>query len=443
MEAAKKGQFDYAIRLLRDACRLCPDVLMFRRALRAVERQRQASEGRKSPVAALKKWRARARLKAALARGNYPSALEACEDILETDPCDVAALVAEAKILDRLGHIDSAVWVAETAVGFGPKDADAHRILALLYEKTGQYSRAIALWERVKQLRPEDKEAASRVKNLAAAETIERGGYEQAEHVHDVLVHHEEQQEHATERPGKSEPAASLDSLKQKLDENPADVARCLELSRRLRQLRRWDEAAAVVERSLHATGGHPELQTELADIEIDRLRFDLSVAQAQLADDPNNPLKQEKVAELERRLNDYELREYRRRAERHPTDSVLKLEYAIRLARARLYDEAITILQSVRQDPRVRLDALVWLGNCFFARKIYRLAERNYSEALAELKNAGSRNEQALKEVHYLLGRTFEEMGNRDEALRHYEEVAAIDFAYRDVAQRLEKLNR
>lgn len=443
MEAAKKQQYDYAIRLLREACKLCPDVLIFRRALRATERQKYGGTRRGSKFAAITTLRARARLKAALARSNLLAALEACEDILEANPWDVTALVTEADILDQLGYTESAVWVAETAVGANQNDPQANRKLAELYEKVGEYSRAISLWERVKQLCPEDKEAASRVKNLAAAETIQRGGYDHAEHVQDVLVQQPEEASEGEVPAAGTKGEDRLAELRRRIEADPTDVEACLELSRRLRELRRWDEAARLVERSLHATGGHPDLQTELADIEIDRLRYDLAVAQSQLASDPDNPARREKVAELERRLNDYELREYRRRSERFPTDRRLKCEYAKRLARAGLYDEAISILQQIRQDPRVRLEALMWLGHCFFAKKLHRLAERSYREALDLLRDSGGRDEEALKEVHYLLGRTYEEMGNREEAQKHFEEVAALDYGYRDVARRLESLSQ
>ena len=43
---------------------------------------------------------------------------------------------------------------------------------------------------------------------------------------------------------------------------------------------------------------------------------------------------------------------------------------------------------------------------------------------------------------LHYRLGRVAETLGNTEAAEEHYNEVAAIDYAYLDVAQRLKRLN-
>lgn len=45
------------------------------------------------------------------------------------------------------------------------------------------------------------------------------------------------------------------------------------------------------------------------------------------------------------------------------------------------------------------------------------------------------------LRDIHYLLGRLFEEQGARARALQHYRRVASVDAAHRDVAERLQAL--
>ena len=439
LEAARKGNFDYAIQLLREACSKCPESLIFRRALRAAQRQRY---GNKPPgrMKAVKTLTSRARLRTHLARGHLDRALEACEDVLTANPWDVAVLVQEAEVLDQLGHLDAAIWNAEIAVQTDPNDVAANRLLAQLYERRGEYSRAIVCWERVRKLCPEDKEANARIKNLAAAETIERGKYDSAEHVHETIAHPERNPAPEKAKVGSQE---RLEQLRAQADADPTNLGVHIELSRLLRGQRRWDDAAKVMQRALHATGGHPDAQTELAEIELDRLRYDVAAARAALERAPQDPTLRERLQAAEQRLNEYELREYRRRVDRYPTDNELRCELGIRLARAKLYDQAITELQRARNDPRQRLRALIWLGHCFFAKKIFRLAERHYREALELVRSGGGRDEQQIKELHYLLGRTYEELGERQRAQEHYEETAAMDYGYRDVARRLEQLTQ
>ena len=46
------------------------------------------------------------------------------------------------------------------------------------------------------------------------------------------------------------------------------------------------------------------------------------------------------------------------------------------------------------------------------------------------------------LNALHYRLGRVAEAQGNTEAAEEHYNEVAANDYTYLDVAQRLRNLN-
>src|SRR6266849_3681054 len=67
---------------------------------------------------------------------------------------------------------------AEDAIKKNPKDASVNRFLARLYEKRGNFSQAIGLWELVRKEDPRDTEAQHKSKDLAASDTIARGGYE-------------------------------------------------------------------------------------------------------------------------------------------------------------------------------------------------------------------------------------------------------------------------
>jgi len=44
--------------------------------------------------------------------------------------------------------------------------------------------------------------------------------------------------------------------------------------------------------------------------------------------------------------------------------------------------------------------------------------------------------------DLHYQLGCVCDELGEKTEAIKHFDEVAGIDYAYRDVAARSDKLN-
>src|SRR5262245_18980004 len=87
-----------------------------------------------------------------------------------------------AQAADALGLLDLAVWFLEQASQPSANNSRVNRALARLYEKRGNFTQAIALWEMVRKANPTDVEAQGNAKNLAASDTIARGRYEEVLH---------------------------------------------------------------------------------------------------------------------------------------------------------------------------------------------------------------------------------------------------------------------
>jgi tetratricopeptide (TPR) repeat protein len=138
--------------------------------------------------------------------------------------------------------------------------------------------------------------------------------------------------------------------------------------------------------------------------------------------------------------LNKYEVQTFRRRVNVHPEDAKLHYELGLILARTGAHDEAIAEFQVARSStsPELKIQALYQAGLSFEAIGAPKLAERNYRDGLKLLEAEDKDNFNAL---HYRLGRVAETLGTNDAAVEHYNEVAANDFGYLDVAQRLRRL--
>lgn len=438
-EALSRGNYDYAIQLLKDACKNAPDQLLYRQLLRISARKKWGDNKRGSRMAAVTTMRARTALRAAKAKKQYHRALECCEDILAENPWDQGILLEVAQICQQLGWLDMAISNAETAMEKDPADPTVNRALALYYEKRGDFTKAIGCWERVKKAKPGDSEADRRMKELAASATINRGGYDEADSFVQSIADRAKTQELLDESKGGEAPLArQAEKLQRQIQDNPGELSSYLELAQLLRRQGNWDEATALMHRALEATGNNPEAQSELEDIEIERRKNDLAIARRQLASNSEDPAAKQKEQELARTLNDFELRAYQRRSERTPTDLSLRVELGIRLARAGLYDQAIPELQRARGEPRRKSEVLTWIGHCFRAKKNVRMAKRHYEEALSALDDT---DQQGLKELHYLLGRLSENTGDKEGAVKHYEELISLDYEYRDAARRLDAL--
>ncbi len=204
------GNYDYGIHLLLDCCKIDPGNLIYRQALRRTEKAKYRNNLRGSLFARLTSWPVRARMKAARRARDYMKVLEHGERILTRNPWDVGAQMEMAEAADVLGLLDLAIWNLEQARQKLPFDAHLNRALAHLYEKRGNFTQAIALWELIRKVKPGDIEAQHKIKDLAADDTIARGQYQ-------ATINTGE--ETAAENP---EPAGAARPMKDSTDEAPA-----------------------------------------------------------------------------------------------------------------------------------------------------------------------------------------------------------------------------
>jgi tetratricopeptide (TPR) repeat protein len=101
------------------------------------------------------------------------------------------------------------------------------------------------------------------------------------------------------------------------------------------------------------------------------------------------------------------------------------------------LLDEAISQFQIALRTGDGRLRIFEELGQCFFLKGQYGIAQKVLERAL-ELDTA---DEMELIGVYYYLGRAAEAKGHVERARDAYERVLALDLAFQDVGQRLSRL--
>ena len=122
----------------------------------------------------------------------------------------------------------------------------------------------------------------------------------------------------------------------------------------------------------------------------------------------------------------------------RYPENIVWKYELAMRLKGAGNHAEAIRHFQEVLQDPRHKGQVSLELGECFQKIKQYQLAMQNYQTAVELLTD---RELELRKRALYRAGVLASGLGDADTARKHLATLAGLDFGYRDVAERLDKL--
>jgi tetratricopeptide (TPR) repeat protein len=449
------GNYDYGIRLLLSCCKLDPANLIYRQALRRTEKAKYANNLRGSRFAGLLTWRSRASLKKALISRDYLGALEHGEKILTRNPWDVGAQMNLAAAAEALGLLDLAVWYLEQARQKQSMDPHLNRTLARLYEQRGNFTQAMALWALVKKVKPADQEAQHKLKDLAADDTIARGQYESV--VEGGAAKEEENEGTEEDAPALKETktgpvlrravseqptaadrvAREAAAVRSRLEADPTNVSLHLQLAAIYRRAGEFNEALAVLQEGLGATGNAFEVVVEMADLEVEPFRRDLAATEEKLKADPDNAELRKIHARLRKEILSRELDVYRKKAERYPTEMVHRYEVGVRLRRLGQVDEAIRELQMSRADPRHRWQSLLQLGHCFKARNNWRLAQRNFEESLQALPVADTENR---KELLYELAQGCAAAGDLSHALDLAHELANLDFNYRDINRLLDE---
>ena len=171
------GNYEYGSQLLVACCKLDPTNLLYRHALRqAYPHLSTLQHG------GFRGWyklmALKLRLYLAKTRRDHLRVLHWGEEVLRRQPDNYQVHLDMAHAAENAGFFNLSVWILEQI----KKDSfqvRANRALALLYEKQGDYPRAIAFWEQVLRGEPGNFEAERKLKDLAARDTIVRGNYAQ------------------------------------------------------------------------------------------------------------------------------------------------------------------------------------------------------------------------------------------------------------------------
>ncbi len=453
------GNYDYGIRLLLSCCKLDPANLIYRQALRRTEKTKFENNMRGSWLAGIMTWTTRAKIKAVLRNRDFLNVLELGEEVLKHNPWYIGVQMDMAVAADGLALLDLAVWLLEQARQKDPRDANVNRALARLYERRGNFTQAIALWELVRKVAPNDLEAQGKSKDLAASETIARGNY--AEAIAGVDAHGEptgasaRSPEPAETRSKPTPPprsrndaqrtamspaergAKEVAQLRAKIDADPTNPNIYLQLVGLYRRLNRLDLAREILTEGLPRTSNAFELAIELTELDIEAFRRDLALTEQKLAAAPQDAALQGIRQQLMREINNRELDLYRKRSDRYPTEMSHRFELGVRLLQAGQIDEAIRELQATRSDPRHHWRSLMYLAFCFKGRNNWRLAKRNFEECLQHIP---PNEEASRKEVLFQMATGSAEAGDLPAAVELGNELANKDFSYKDIGRLLDE---
>lgn len=382
-------------------------------------------------------------------------ALLNAEWLLSQDPFNVSYMEGMLKNANKLQCDDVIMWIGpvysnacENEKKLNPK---RFGLLREVYEEAGdraavreENTLAVECYDgAVRSLRlqaaadPKDLALENELRDLTTKLTILKGKYESADSFQDSMLDAEEQKD-AQQLDRKVQAEDTLQRLIEKarrdLDQAPDNAAKIHTVVELL--CRRDDEASErqaidlLVEKFKEY--GEYRYRVQAEDIRIKQMRR--AYREARQDGDEG------RVRKLGTELLTFEIRAYRDRIKHYPTDNRLRFDFAVRLFRGRKFDEAIPEFQAARADPKVRVQADLHIGRCFFEKKFASQAVGTLSQAIESYEFP---DDSTAKELRYWLGRSQEAEGRNAEALERYGQILQLDYNFRDVRDRLERLRK
>jgi tetratricopeptide (TPR) repeat protein len=389
----------------------------------------------------------RGSLRKLAAAGKWREVITQGLDIVRSNPGDHGSLLVMAEAAGRLGFADAQKVYLKAALDAAPADVEVNRKCADFLASYGEYDQAVACWMRIEKVKGMADEAQRQIAKLQVDKTIAAG---------EGLTGRKPSAGAAPPAPGaaatgaaagggqKTEAAAEGETAKQRraalleaIKKNPADIEPYLELADVVEHDGTVEEAQQVLAKALAASGNDLKVREHMEDRQLRWTRHRLHIAEKRLAEE-DTPENRQAVERLKATQLKYEIEVYSARTLRYPENVSWKYELAMRLKAAGNHSEAIRQFQDVLQDARRKGAVALELGECFQKIRQYALAMRNYQAAVESLTD---REQDLRKRALYRAGVLAAGLDDVDSARKYLSMLAELDFGYRDVAQRLDKL--
>lgn len=397
---------------------------------------------------------ARTALAKAADKGDWQQVFASGCDALDQGPRDVGTLLELASAADTIGATECQLYYLKWALDTDPKHEQANRQASDALAAVGQFDQAIACLRRVQEAKPEDQSVARSISRMSVEQTIKKGGYNQDllrqganqsaspdAAAAEILAEESEASEpgdsQAADPPPSERAASREDELLEQIRLYPAELANYKHLAEEYTSADRLRDAERVLTKALAVSSGDLDTRERLEDCRLHRMRQQTDVADRRAAEE--NTLEARDLAKrMHAQANQVELEVYAARAQRNPSNLGYQFELGVRLKRAGKFREAIQAFQAARGDSRRLADTQLHLGECFQKIEQFRLAMTSYEAAVtASTESSGDLFRLAL----YRAGVLAMGLGELDKAEKHLTELAAADFGYRDVADRLDKI--
>ena len=350
-------------------------------------------------------------------------------ETLKSNPWDIGALISTGEACESLGHRESAIIYLQAAVDADPNHVGANTACCAVLREAADFDGALACVQRILKQQPNNLDIQRLLTHISAEKTIHKGKYAKGE---------AQPVETAKILDGEDAMGRTLtvaEQIERRIAKNPKDTANYVELAQWYYRESDFVKAEESYVRAVHASDNAPEMAAQLLEAQKKRLYAETLRMKEEYEHDPQEELKSVFLSTRSRyEAKCMELAQHR--IKHYPEHAGYRYEYGILLQKGGQVKEAIAEFQRAKAEPSRLGDCLLALGQCFQMIKQYKLAMTHYHDAVQSLELGDSK-----KKALYLamkLAFTLEDYG---QAEFYGHQLAAIDFAYRDLGDMLEQV--
>lgn len=437
--AMELRNWSYAVSLIQAILTKEPGFLDGRRRLRlAAVKQNEGKKGVKLGAEGLKVMKMKGEVKK-----NPLSVITTLEkEVLGSDPYNAQGneLLYDAAVAAGLPMTGG--FALETVIEGDPENIKFYHKLGDFYMDRGAFEQAAEIFGKISDKDRTDLEATKKYKDATARGSIASQKWDSDGDWRDLLKNKDE----AADLESKGRAAMTPEMLQAQADQLVAEYEQDtnnLDVTKRLaatyEELEQFPEALKFYEWAYHLSSNDPALEKKVADIrELVNSAY-LDQLKSFVDENPEHPdIEQYKqqLLEAEQSQLDQLIAESQERVDRNPTDNELRFELGERLYRASKFREAISHLQQAKRSPSLRIKVMNMLGQCYDRMNMTDLAAGQFEEAITELQVM----DDTKKELLYNLGLLYEKMENHEKYMDNLKQIYAVDYGYKDVAERVEK---
>lgn len=439
-EVAATDNFDYAIDLYMEGLKRSPDdVAMGHGPLRQLALARQAKGGKKPGI--LDKMKFGRAPKDAVER------MLVAERLLARDPDNlvhgeaVLRAASDASLNNVVAWMGDIIFQANLASD--KPNIEHYLLLRDCYLKAGMPDSALKAIQGALIVKPDDHDLREQLRDISAQVTMDRGKYGQQGDFRQSIKDKDAQADlQAQERVVKTEDyrVRAVEEARKALAERPDAPTLLMRLADALSDMaegKSEDQAVELMESAYKRTGSF-SFRKHSGELAMKAWRRRTRDIKKRLDAEPENTAVKAAYEQAGHKLAAIELQHYKECVDNYPTDASLKYQLGLCYLKVGKFDEAIPMFQEARRDPRNNVNSLGKIGICFFMKGWYTDALDVFKEAIEAYE---MKDDSTAKELQYNLGRTYEQQGDKVQALEVYRKLAQIDFAYKDVRTRVDAL--